>query len=77
MCACEGSNATSTVSIAYNSSVDGCLADEAIATVDGQRVWVLGVDPANHETLVYDGLIANEMGLQELGGSAVGRTAKC
>lgn len=77
MCACKGCDTTSTVPISDDSSMDGSLADKAITTVDGHGVWVVGVRSANHKTLVYNRLVANEMGLQKLDGSAIGRTAKC
>ncbi len=77
VCSCKGCDTTSTNSITDDSSMDCCLTDEAVTTIDGRGVWVVGVRSANHKTLVYNRLVADKMGLQKLDCSAIGWTAKC
>jgi hypothetical protein len=72
----ECCNAASTNAVGDDSGVYGGLTDEAVATVDMDGICVVGIGSANDEALVYDRLVANYMGFQKLGCSAVGWTAE-
>lgn len=77
LCACESGYTTSTNAIANDSSMNCCLTNEAITTVNRYGVRVFWIGPADHETLVHQGLVPNYMGFKKLNCSAIGRTAKC
>lgn len=77
MRSCKGCDTTTTICITDDSSMDGCLTDEAVTTIDGHGTWMVGILSANHKTFIYNRLVANKTGLQELDCSAIGWTAKC
>ncbi len=77
MCSCKSCNTTSTISITDDSRMDGCLTDEAVTTIDGHGVRVIGAWSANHKSLVHNRLVADQMGLQKLDCSTIRWTAEC
>ena len=69
-------HAASTVGIGDDSSVDRCLTDEAVSTVNRNRVVVICLRASNDESLISQALIANISSLQEMCRKALSRTSE-
>lgn len=72
----QADHATTASGICDDSGVDGGLTDEAVGTIDGQRIRFLRVGASDNQALVSEGLIADYALFIEHGGLAIGRTSK-
>lgn len=77
MCACQRRDTTSTNIITNDSGMYGGMTDEAVTAINWHGIWIDWIWATNNEGSIDDRLIAHHLGLEELGSSAVGRTAKC
>lgn len=72
----QADHATTASGICDDSGVDGGLTDEAVGTIDGQRIRFLRVGASDDQALISEGLIADYALFVEHGGLAIGRTSK-
>ena len=69
-------NAATTFVVRNHASMNGCLADKAVTTVDRNCVAIVGIRASNHQVCIPQGLIADGVVFEQMSGFTIRRTAE-